>query len=336
MRKLFPTSPKAYFSLGLGINFLACLVSLGSCAPRSQEVAPEPVDTQYMHRYGMSVPEEKWLEQGRNGQVVTTSNNGVIASQTYYYGVLDGESTWTYPFSSVIQKRKQYSHGQLLIDTAYYSSGSKKQEWSLEPTEHAETLKQWYENGQLSSEEKISGKLLVHGTYYDPQGQKLSAVSDGEGQRTTKDTFGTLIFTEKYHSGEKEYLTSYYPDGTPKEMDPYVNGMVEGLRKTYYPGGEPKTLENWRANKQDGVTTVFKDGEKSEEITYVNGYKNGAGRLFKDGAIVVQEVTWKNDQKHGKCTTYIDNRKVTEWYFRGQKVTKAYWDSFNFKPTIEE
>lgn len=308
---------------------------LGACAPE-QAPPPEPVNTQYMHRYGVDIPREKWVEDGENGQVVTTTRNGVIASQTYYYGVLDGESTWTYPFSSVIEKRKDYSRGQLLSETTYHSSGSKKSEWLLEPAEHTTTLKQWYENGQLMSEEKHSGKLLVHGSYFDPRGQKLSAVEDGEGQRTTKDPFGTLIFTEKYHSGEKEFITSYYPDGSPKEVDPYVNGAVEGLRKTYYPGGEPKTLETWTAGKQEGLTTIFRDGEKYQEIPYVKGYKNGIGHVYKDGGIVVQDVTWKNDQMHGRCTTYIDNRKVDEWYFKGQKVTKGYYDSFNFRPTIED
>lgn len=309
---------------------------LAGCSPRKVAVEqPVVVDTQYVHRYGANIPQEKWVEDGQNGQVVTTNQNGVIVSKTFYYGVLDGESSWSFPFSSVIHKRKIYSRGQLLNDTAYFTSGSIKQELTLEPAEHTSTLKQWYENGQLRSEEKMSGELLVHGSYYDPRGQQLSAISDGQGQKTFRDTFGTLIFTEKFHSGAVEYRTSYYPDGNPKEVDPYVNGVVEGQRKTYYPGGEPKTLEAWKAGKQEGTTIVFRDGEKYQEIPYVKGYKNGIGHQYKDGGIVVQDQTWKNDQMHGKCTTYIDNRKITEWYFKGNKVTKGYYDSFNFKPEIE-
>lgn len=310
--------------------------ALGYAQGYAQGPAQDSVQVDYMHRYGMSISREKWLEEGQNGQVITTAKNGVRISQTYYYGVLDGESTWSFPFSSVIEKQKQYSRGQLLKDTVYYPSGITKQELTLDPAEHTSTLKQWYENGQLRSEEKMSGQLLVHATYYDPQGKALSNVSDGQGQRTFKDPFGTLVFTEQFHSGQVELRTSFYPDGSPKEIDPYVNGLVEGQRKTYFPGGEPKTIETWNKGKQEGLTIVFRDGEKYQEIPYIKGYKNGIGHIFKDGAIVVQDLTWKNDQLHGKCTTYIENRPLVEWYFKGRRVTKGYYDSFNFKPTIED
>lgn len=307
-----------------GLFFLS-LLAASCCRPSCDN---EIVDQRYIHPYGVTVPRYHWEETGQNGQIVTTLKFGVICTQTYYLGKLEGESTYSFPFSDTVEKVELYSQDQLLRETTFYINGRPKKEIVYNPSEH-NTITEWYENGQLKSYEKHAGSMVAYGEYYDIYGNRISGIDNGSGVRTLRDTYGLLVFTDSFNGGQAEYRTTYYPNGAPKEVTPYKNGIVEGQRKTYFPGGEPKTIETWVGGKQQGTTTVFVDGQKSLEIPYVDGVKNGKGKVYKDGAIVVQEQTWKDDMLHGPCYSYIDERTHTDWYYKGNKVTKGYYDSFS-------
>lgn len=288
----------------------------------------EIIDAQYVHEYGVAVPKYHWEESGQNGKVIKKLKQGITCSQSYYCGLLEGETTYTFPFSQQIEKQEVYSQDQLRKETTYYISGKPKKEVIYHPSEPTVTT-EWYENGQKKSYEKTSGDLIVYAEYYDPMGHQISNIHDGYGQKVSRDSFGTIMLTDAFKDGQVEYRTTYYPNGSPKEITPYRNGVVEGMRKTYHPGGEPNTIETWTGGKQHGVTTIFAEGQKAQEIPYVNGLKSGRGKVYQDGAFVIQEPSWKDDLLHGPCISIIDGRRTTEWYYKGNKVTKGYYDSFN-------
>lgn len=320
----------AKFSVFLGIVLSACARTSTNTVyvPQPSE---EIVSTKYIHKYGVTVPQYQWEEAGNCGQIVTLSQGGVTCCKTYYCGVLEGDSTYTYPFSDNLHRVETYSQDQLLKETTYHPTGQIHKETIHNP--EPKVVREYYENGVLKSYEKYAGSLLSYGEYYDSKGQRCSEVENGSGLKTMRDTYGMLWGTEEMKAGETLYRTTYYPNGSPKEVDPYKDGIVDGIRKTYYQGGEPKTIETWVKGKQEGLTTFFKDGEKTEEVPYRNGLKNGVGKIYRDGAVVIQEITWKDDKMHGPARTFIEDRVATEWYFKGNKVTKAYYDSFVFKPT---
>lgn len=316
--------------------FFLFLFTLASCVRQASEQPPViVVDQQYVHRYGVTIPKHQWEEEGQVGTIVTTREDGVTVTQTFQHGNLEGETRTTFPFSSDVEKIELFSQNELLKETLFYPSGAYKRVKTFNCADHTVTIQSWYENGRVQSFEKLSGGLLVYGEYYSPQGERLTSISEGSGARIVHDTVGIPQLVEEVEAGKVQYRTTLYADGLPKEIDPYLNGVVEGQRKTYYPGGEPKTIETWKGGKQQGITLVFKDGEKLQEIPYVNGMKNGKGKVFKDGAIVIQEPTWKDDQLHGPCILYLDDRKTTEWYFKGRRVTKAYYNSFCFSTPID-
>lgn len=315
--------------------YLILLLLTACSAPQVEEQKPDVLVTKYIHPYGVTVPQHQWEEAGENGQILVTTRDGVTRMESYYCGALEGDTSYTYPFSDSIQKVESYSQDVLKKEMTFHANGQKQTEVIHDDIEPKQ-LREWYENGNLKSFEKHAGSLLSYGEYYDIQGNRTSQIENGSGVKAMHDTYGLLWSLESHKEGEKETQTTYHPNGSPKEITPYKNGLVEGMRKTYYPGGEPKTHETWVAGMQEGITTLFCNAEKSEEVPYKNGRKNGIGRLYKDGAIVVQEMTWREDQMHGPCRTYIEDRVATEWYFKGNKVTKGYWDSFHFQPTPEE
>ncbi len=305
------------------IGVLALLTACTGTPSSNDEV----ISTTYLHQYGVTMPQYDWEESGQSGQIVTTTHDGITCHRGYYCGVLEGETSYTFPFSASIEKVETYSQDNLTQEVSYYSNGQKHIEKIYHATEPT-AIREWYENGLLKSYEKYAGSLLSYGEYYDIQGKRTSEIENGSGLKTMHDTYGMLWGVEDLQDGQPITKTTYFPNGSPKEVDPYKNGLVHGLRKTYYPGGEPKTIENWVEGKQQGITTVFLDGEKTQEIPYKNGLKNGVGRVYRDGAQVVQEISWKDDKMHGPARTIIEDRVATDWYFKGNKVTKGYYDSF--------
>ena len=77
---------------------------------------------------------------------------------------------------------------------------------------------------------------------------------------------------------------------------------------------------------QHGKTTLFRGGEKYAEVPYVYGKKHGIERRYRDGNAVVEELTWENDLLHGPYHTYLNGNVKTEWYFYGDRVSKATFD----------
>ncbi|MFQ5729463.1 MAG: toxin-antitoxin system YwqK family antitoxin [Waddliaceae bacterium] len=153
-----------------------------------------------------------------------------------------------------------------------------------------------------------------------------SRSAQGEGNKVERDDFGRLLFIDKFENGEKVLRTTYYPNEAPKEIIPYVDGKVCGLKKTFLPAGEPVTIEEWSENYQDGITTVFQNGEKIAEVPYVKGVKNGIEERYRDGQFVAEEIPWKNGRKHGPCYCYIGEGSHVSWFYEGNEVTKAQYD----------
>jgi antitoxin component YwqK of YwqJK toxin-antitoxin module len=281
----------------------------------------------FIPEYGDNVSKSP-CEDGASSQVMTLLGGGITCRENYYYGLREGQTTYTFPFSQNIQKVELYSQNQLLKETTLYSSGSPCIEITYSPLEHT-IIRKWYENGALQSFEKYTGSLLAYGEYYDQQGQCFSKVQAGNGLRTIRDREGTLICSDTVKAGKVDYVSLYYENGVPKEINPYVDGVVHGCRKTFLPCGEPHTIETWEDGKQQGITTLFINGERAHEIPYINGIKNGKSREYRDGEIVVKEVTWKNDKKDGPCHIFLEGGTYTEWYYKGNKVSKAYYDSMH-------
>jgi antitoxin component YwqK of YwqJK toxin-antitoxin module len=317
----------AYMAVSCSHPEYVCVDTCSDPEPDYVCVSRCPVlEKKFIHAKGWVIPEAHWKKSGETGRIVSTLYGGITGTQNYVSGVLEGETTYTFPHSTIIQQRQIYSHGVLLEDLTYWWSGKLKVQISYEPPDR-KVVKEWYDSGCPKSVETYAGELLVNGEYYDMTNNLDSSVDQGASVRTNRDFYGNLLSTHNFKLGGCDAETTYHPNCMPKAITPYRDGIVDGLRKTYWPGGEPNTIETWVSGKLEGVTIVFRDGEKVEEVPYVNGRKNGVGHIFKDGVTIVQDITWKDDKKHGPVVHYLDDHKCTEWYWKDQKVSKSYYDS---------
>jgi len=301
------------------------LLALCGCNRQTNE---EVVKETYIHKYGVIVPKKDWESRGSDGQVIQTLKNGVMITKCYEMGKLQGTTTYTFSHSQTIQKTMVYDQGHLNKETENYPSGLPQIEKEY-LTSNAYKNTQWYENGSLRLVEEYQDTLLLNGEYHTLANELETEVRQGDGARTVRDAFGMLSSTDTIEAGEMTSRMTYHPNGTPKEVIPYVNGWVDGTKRSYHSGGEPNTIEEWVNGQQHGLTVVFQNGERFAEIRYVRGQKHGIERRFRDGEVVEEEITWVKNQQHGPTYAYVGESAQVFWYHQGEKVSKNTFDKLN-------
>lgn len=299
-------------------------VSLTAC--RQPSCSSDVICETYVHRYGVEVQPDEWEEQGRSGQVVSMLKDGVTVTKTFSKGILDGDSSYTFPHQSNIQRTESYKQGILVKETNFYPSGIIQEE--IEHTAPASTLtKTYFDQGSPRSVQTIQDGKIVQGKYYNLNQNVESGIEDGVGKRTNRDPFGQLVSIDQVQNGDLMLRTTYHPNGIPESQISYLNGVINGSVKTFMPAGDPRTIEQWKDGRQEGLTEVFLNGEKVAEVPYRAGVKSGVERRFSEGGKqVVEEVTWANNQQHGPSYRFVNGRIVETWYFQGQPVNKDAFD----------
>lgn len=289
----------------------------------------------YVHKYGVAVPSDYWASSGEHGAVISTMADGVVVSRGYSSGTLDGETTYTYPHSSQIQKSESYQMGILVKETEFFFDGTPKRETVYNsPSPGMRSIGTWYLSGTPRSIEHYTDDQLVSGQYFTSLNQRDALVENGQGSRLMRDDYGQLIATDTVENGQMVLRQTYHPNGSPRETIPYQNEQVYGVKRTYQPAGEPDTVEQWVNGQQEGVSVVYQHGEKFAEVPYVNGEKHGIEYRYRDGKTRVQDVSWNSGQMHGPTTTYVGDTMKTEWYYKGRVTTKADYEFMTNKPVV--
>jgi antitoxin component YwqK of YwqJK toxin-antitoxin module len=307
---------------------LSGAIALSGCASsnRANKDCCYVVDEKYVHKYGLEVAQNDWKARGKNGQVISTLDNGVVMTKQYDFGVLEGETTYTFPNSNTIEKVETYKNGQLVKTVINDESGAPKEETEM-TAEGNKYVTIWYNDGTPQSRESYQDDLLVQAEYFNGSNKVESRVDNGFGTRIVRDQYGDLVSTDTFKNGALVSKTTYHKNGAPKAFTPYANNVVEGMRKTFMPAGEPETVEEWVGGVREGTTLAYKNGEKFAEVPYKNGRKNGIEKRYRDGSTLIEEISWRDNQRHGPSDTYVNGKVTkTEWYYNGQKVTKSAWD----------
>ncbi|MBJ7450235.1 MAG: toxin-antitoxin system YwqK family antitoxin [Parachlamydiales bacterium] len=287
---------------------------------------PDVVRETYTHKYGVTVSKNDWNSRGANGKVTTTYRDGITICRTFEKGQLHGLTTYTYPHSSVVQKTENYSNGNLVSKINHFPSGLHRKETAfIEPNHIKKTY--WYEDGTPQRQEEVIDSKIVLGEYFTPAHELESRIQDGEGTRALRDPFGHLLSHDKIANGALLEQTTYFPEGDIESMTTFKDGLPEGERKTFAPGGEPKTVEQWWNGQQHGTTIVFQNGIKRSESNYLHGKKQGIEKLFDDLGQVAQEVTWVDGHRHGPTRLYVDGTVKTDWYYRDNMVSKLQYEN---------
>ena len=302
---------------------LLLLLIATSCTPRPY-TEDGTVSTRYVHQYGVDIADNnEWVERGSSGQIIKKLKDGSTHTQTYRDGKLHGVSMLTFAHSHIIMQETYFDKGTCVWKTTNYPSGMPKRQDVFQP-ESIIAVTTWYEDGTPRSDEEYHGTLLVTGKYFTRDQDLETEVITGNGERINRDGHGQLVAQDEIVNGKRILEVVYYANGMPQKYIPYVDDKIEGTLKTFHPGGEPNTIEEWHQGLQHGHTQVFTSGKRIAVVPYVNGKKEGVETRYRPGTeTVAEEISWKDDLKDGPSTVYVeDGSKVTEYFFEGKKVSR--------------
>lgn len=321
------------FSSLTGIAILAVITT--ACSGNRTNYQEQVIDETYVHKYGVAVPSDYWTSSGEHGAIVSTMGDGVVVSKSYASGTLDGDTTYSYPHSSQIQKKETYRMGELVKVTEFFFDGTPKMETAYQtPSPEMTTITTWYLSGTPKSVECYADRRIISGEYFTSLNQKDAFVNNSQGTRLVRDDYGQVIATDTIQNGQMTLRQTYHPNGSPKETIPYVNELAEGVKRTYHPAGEPDSVEQWVGGKQHGMTVTYQHGEKLAEVPYYNGEKQGIECRYRDGTTKVQEISWNAGDMHGPTTTYVGDTVKTDWFYKGQPTTKTDYEFRTNKPIV--
>lgn len=310
--------------LAAPVVIMAVLMGLSACARRISD-PEEVIDQSYIHRYGVAVEPEEWSAHGQTGQVVTTLKSGVVMTRGYSGGDLDGDSSYTYPHSDLLERTEAYELGKLKKETYFYRNGTTSKQ-VVYASPHSKLVYHWYDNGAPRSLETYQDEDLAKGEYYNLDHQSDSRVENGKGIRTNRDPFGLMIGVEMIDNGVVTLSKTFYPNGSVKQETPYENGRIQGLVKNYMPDGVPSSVETWQKGERTGPTQIFENGEIVADVPYIRGVKDGVEKRYRNGKVLVEQISWVNDQRFGPATTYIGDVAKTDYFYQGNLVSKAAFD----------
>lgn len=165
-------------------------------------------------------------------------------------------------------------------------------------------------------------------------------------------------------------ITSYHPNGQPKQYLEAVNNRAFGTYREWFANGELKidsrviggnadlntqAEQSWlfegcnRAWSEDGVLLAeipYQKGELQGEAVYYHangtvwkttpfdkGLPNGTQKVYLDNGTLFQSAEYKNGQKEGLSIRYWNNSQLAyqETYQEGRLINACYFDPYGSK-----
>lgn len=298
-------------------TLLGLLFIVASCQNKDDNSGV--VSQKFVHKYGFEISEKEWSARNKNGQVVTSLQNGVIQTSSYSNGQLHGIVTYTFPNSEIIQEKQVYSEGKLVKKTLYEPSGLPTQEFVFD-TEGTKIITIWDKNGVPLSMEEYDSGLLWSARYFNSQNEIEASITDGNGTRIQRDQSGKMLSKEKFENGKLIARTTFHANHEIQSECTFDDYQLHGVQKTFSPDGKLLTTATWNKGKLEGLMQFYRNGVLFTEIAYKDGKKHGTEKEYSQNNELIRETHWENDQRHGSTCYHSDDFTDTQWFWRGTAV----------------
>ena len=129
----------------------------------------------------------------------------------------------------------------------------------------------------------------------------------------------------------------YYESGAKMADVPYVNGIQNGLIKTYFEdnGALSEKVEVTNGKRNGKYVEYDKTGKLISEATYKNNELNGDLKLYYENNNIMAKVPYKNDTISGEALAYDrDGNKLYSMNFANNKpegTRTAYYPNGKIK-----
>jgi antitoxin component YwqK of YwqJK toxin-antitoxin module len=227
---------------------------------------------------------------------------GHQAAKIFYdKGLLEGPSLYFHPNGSLAQEipyTKDAIHGLVqLFDTA----GN-----SIEKISYAQgdqdgpAVAHWMTGGLKYKEDYEKGRLLS-GKYFNPKGEKIAEVVNGEGAKAVFDDVSLISLVECHQGAAEGLIQNFNSKGQLVSAYSIKGGMKQGEEWEYYPSDDrkpqPKLCLFWNEDTLEGpAKTWYENGVLESQREMQKNQKQGpAYAWYKEGDLMLVEE-YENDQ----------------------------------------
>lgn len=132
-----------------------------------------------------------------------------------------------------------------------------------------------------------------------------------------------LAWEMNYMMGKLHGRQIYFKEnGDTTRWENYENGVLNGMKRTYYPYSKIKQEANYKLGFLDGLFKIYnRDGVVIEELNYSQGKKNDECKYYYDDGKPLKIEHWSAGVKNGefKMFYYDGTVQTTENYKKGLK-----------------
>lgn len=253
-----------------------------------------------------------WLFDGMSQ--VWNEQEKVVAQILYSQGELHGKSLYFYP-DGKLEKELTYSRNVLQGDALeYYPNETLRSKSAYERGIKQGLNIGFFDREQKAWIEEYRDNLLIHGSYYDREGNQISEVIDGHGFQAVYDG-SYLSYLIQIRQGFQEGGVKHF-NSQGETVDQYhmKNGKKQGEEIFFFlsserenPGKDflPKLSIHWEEDQIHGpVKTWYNNGQLQSQREYAKNKRNGPS------------LTWYRDGSLMMLEEYEGNRLVKGQYFK--------------------
>lgn len=165
---------------------------------------------------------------------------------------------------------------------------------------------------------------VASGALTNLEGFQITDLGSGGQKADKKDGAGVYIENGYLLNGVKNGIwRTYNDDGKVKTITNYLNGLKNGPYYEFSNRGQIELAADYLNDKLDGLYAKYKFGRPTIETQYRNGLIHGVHKeYFQNKDNLQKEVHFKDGKQDGKLTYYDEEGNVTlEYeYKNGEKV----------------
>jgi antitoxin component YwqK of YwqJK toxin-antitoxin module len=187
-----------------------------------------------------------------------------------------------------------------------------------------------------------NGRTLYEANFKEgrPVGELVRYYESGAVRaRMMFDTLEDLSFTRMYYKNGKQAAEGWYADqakdsvwtyysefdGTIRIQEPYEDGNLQGMVRSYYPSGKISEEVAWLENKKQGSwKQYYENGSLRLKCRYENDMLNGLYEVFSaDSTIKVRGA-------------YLENNSNGIWSFYDETGLEVYSIKYEYGKAVDQ
>ncbi|MBK8806123.1 MAG: toxin-antitoxin system YwqK family antitoxin [Bacteroidales bacterium] len=135
----------------------------------------------------------------------------------------------------------------------------------------------------------------------------------------------------------------YWDNGNKKKEINFVNGIREGVYRTWFKNGNKESIKFYKNNLLEGaIISWYENGQYERKVEFRQDKKHGNFQAFYENGQVKSEGQYVNNKKIGIHIGYYENGQKesngnfidgvengihTEWYINGVKFKELTYDN---------